>query len=62
MKNWQNQMYEVYTRICVRLTREVRWIGTIVSNLPIFDGLNPFENFLSEFDKCTNTIEVVGNG
>jgi hypothetical protein len=44
-------MYEVYTRRCVRLTREVRWISTTVSNLPTFDGLNPLETFLSEFEE-----------
>ena len=43
-------MYEVSTRICARLTREVRWIGTIVSNLPTIDGLNPLET-LSEFEE-----------
>jgi hypothetical protein len=50
LENWQNQMYEVSTRRCARLTREVRWIGTTVSNLPTFDGLNPLEAFLSEFE------------
>jgi hypothetical protein len=44
-------MYEVSTRICARLTREVRWIGTTVSNLPTFDGLNPLETFLSDFEE-----------
>ena len=44
-------MYEVSTRICARLTREVRWIDTIVSNLPSFDGLNPLETFLLDFEE-----------
>jgi hypothetical protein len=44
-------MYEVSTRRCARLTREVRWIGTKVSNLPTFDGLNHLETFLSEFQE-----------
>jgi hypothetical protein len=44
-------MYEVSTRRCARLTREVRWIGTTVSNLPTFDGLNPLETFLSDFEE-----------
>jgi hypothetical protein len=43
-------MYEVSTRRCARLTREVHWIGTTVSNLPTFDGLNPLETFLSDFE------------
>jgi hypothetical protein len=48
-------MYELSTRRCSRITREVRWIGTIVSNLPTFDGLNPLENFLSEFETSVPT-------
>jgi hypothetical protein len=44
-------MYEVSTRRCARLTREVRWIGTTVNNLPTFDGLNPLETFLSNFEE-----------
>jgi hypothetical protein len=44
-------MYEVSTRRCARLTREVRWIGTTVSNLPTFDGLNHLEAFLMEFEE-----------
>jgi hypothetical protein len=44
-------MYEVSTRRCARLTREVRWIDTTVSNLPTFDGLNPLETFLSDFEE-----------
>jgi hypothetical protein len=43
-------MYEVSIRRCARLTREVRWIDTTVSNLPTFDGLNSLEKFLSEFE------------
>jgi hypothetical protein len=43
-------MYEVSTRICDGLTREFRWIGTTVSNLPTFDGLNLLESFLSYFE------------
>jgi hypothetical protein len=43
-------MHEVSTRRCAILTREVHWIGTKVSNLPTFDGLNPLEAFLSDFE------------
>ena len=51
LENWQNQMYEVSTRRCAILTREVRWINTTVSNLPTFDGLNPLETFLLDFEE-----------
>jgi hypothetical protein len=43
-------MYEVSTRMCARLFRDVHWIGTEVSNLPTFDGLNHLGNFLLEFE------------
>ena len=43
-------MYGVSTRRCARLTREVRWIGTEVSNLPTFDGLNHLGTFLAKFE------------
>jgi hypothetical protein len=43
-------MYEVSTRRCAQLTREAHWIGTKISNLPTFDGMNPLESFLSYFE------------
>jgi hypothetical protein len=44
-------MYEVFVRHCSRLTREVHWISTKVSNLPMFDGLNHLETFLLDFEE-----------
>jgi hypothetical protein len=48
-------MYEVSIRRCARLTREVRWIGTTVSNLPTFDGLNPLEALLADVEESIPT-------
>ena len=48
-------MYELSTRRCARLTREVRWIGITMSNIPTFDGLNPLDKFLSEFETSVPT-------
>jgi hypothetical protein len=48
-------MCEVSTRRCARLTREVHWIDATVSNLPTFDGLNPLEAFLEEFEASVPT-------
>jgi hypothetical protein len=48
LENWQNKMYEVSTRRCARLATEVHWIGTTVSNLPTFDGLNPLKTLFSD--------------
>jgi hypothetical protein len=50
-------MYEVSTRRCARLTREVRWIGTTLSDLPTFDGLNPLEAFFLDFKASVTTQE-----
>jgi hypothetical protein len=44
-------MYEVSTRRCAILTKEVRWIDTTVSNLPTFDGVNHLESFLLDFEE-----------
>jgi hypothetical protein len=44
------KMYEVSVQRCARLTKEVHWIGTEVSNLPTFDGLNQLETFLLAFE------------
>jgi hypothetical protein len=44
-------MYEVSAWRCARLIKEVRWIGTKVSNLPTFNGLNHLETFLLEFEE-----------
>jgi hypothetical protein len=51
MEYWKKKMYEVSTWQCVRLTREVHWIDTIVSNLSTFDGLKHLETFLLEFEE-----------
>jgi hypothetical protein len=44
-------MYECFAWRCARLTREVHWIDTTISNLPTFDGLNHLETFLLEFEE-----------
>jgi hypothetical protein len=51
-------MYEVSIRRCARLTREVHWIDTIVSNLPTFDGLNHLESFLVNFEEIAPTQQI----
>jgi hypothetical protein len=50
LENWKNHMYELSTRRCSQLTREVCWISTTISNLPTFDCLNPLEAFLLDFE------------
>jgi hypothetical protein len=59
LENWHNKMYEVSTRRCARLTTEVRWISTTVSNLPTFDGLNPLETFLSNFEESVPMQKIL---
>jgi hypothetical protein len=53
--HWHNQMYDVTTIRCARLTKEVRWIDTTVSDLTTFDGLNPLEAFLLDFEASVPT-------
>jgi hypothetical protein len=52
-------MYEVSTRRCARLSREVHWIDTTISNLPTFDGLNPLETFLSDFEESVPMQQIL---
>jgi hypothetical protein len=52
-------MYELSTRRCARLTREVHWIDTTVSNLPTFDGLKPLEAFLSYFETSVPIQQIL---
>jgi hypothetical protein len=59
LENWKNKMYEVSTRRCARLTREFRWIDTIVSNFPTFDGLNHLEAFLLGFEEIVPTQQIL---
>jgi hypothetical protein len=50
LENCHNRMYEFSTRRCARLTKVVCWIGTKVSTLTTFDGLNNLETLLLEFE------------
>jgi hypothetical protein len=52
-------LYEVSTRRCARLTREVLWIDTTVSNFPTFDGLNHLEAFLVKFEEIVPTQQIL---
>ena len=51
LENCKNKMYEFSMWRCARLTREVRWIGTEVSNFPTFDGLNYLETSYWKLNK-----------
>jgi hypothetical protein len=51
-------MYELSTRRCAILTREVHWIGTTVSNFPTFDDLNHLEPFLLDFEEIVPTQKI----
>ena len=52
-------MYEFYARRCARLTREVRWVGTEVSHMPTFDGLNHLETSFSEFEEIVPVQQLL---
>jgi hypothetical protein len=59
LEKWKNKMYEVSNRRCARLTREVHWISTTLSNLPTFDGLNHLEAFLLDFKEIVPTQQIL---
>jgi hypothetical protein len=59
LENWKKKMYEVSTKRCTRLTREVCWISTTVSNLPTLDGLNQLEDLLLKFEEIVPTQQIL---
>jgi hypothetical protein len=59
LENWYKKMYEFFARRCARLTKEVHWIGTEVSNLPTFDCLNHLETFLLEFEEVVPVQHIL---
>ena len=40
MENWQTCMHEISGRHCANLTKSLRWIGSEVSQIPIFSGVS----------------------
>jgi hypothetical protein len=47
LENWQQRLHEVSTRICARIDRTVRWVGTKIREPPNFHGVNELEEFLT---------------
>lgn len=50
LKNWQQLLQEVLGRRLARITKSLRWIGSEVSTLPIFDGLSDIQMFVQEYE------------
>ena len=50
LENWQNRMHEILGRCCAHLTKSLRWIGTEVVQVPMFDGLFNIQEFLQEYE------------
>ena len=46
-------MHEISGRHCAHLTKSLRWIGSEVSQIPIFNGFSQVKEFLTE-----NEIQV----
>ncbi len=49
LEKWHNRLYQVSTQRCARLMKSLNWIGTSVSNICTFDGLNNLEVFIDFF-------------
>ena len=50
LDNWKNKMHDLSGRRCVQLTKSLRWIGTEVGQVPMFDGLSNNQEFLQEYE------------
>ena len=46
LENWQNRLYEVSARRCAFMTKSLRWIGTEIKDIPLFNGLVDVNDFL----------------
>jgi hypothetical protein len=50
LENWKQRLHEVSTRMCVRIDRVVRWVGTEIREPPSFHGVNDLEEFLTKYE------------
>ena len=51
LKNWQNRLREVSTRLCVRITKVVRCMKTEVCDLPFYDGLGNVDILFRDYER-----------
>ena len=51
LENWQQRLHEVSTRICARIDRIVRWVGTKIREPLSFHGVNDLEAFLTLYEE-----------
>ena len=62
LENWQSRMHEVSGRLCVQMTKSLRWIGTEVCEVPMFDGLSKIQDFLQDYEAqvpCTQRLKTL---
>ena len=57
LKNWQQHLHEVSGRRLARITKSLRWMGSEVSTLPIFDGLSDIHIFVQEYEAQVPHLE-----
>jgi hypothetical protein len=50
MERWKQNMYEVSTRRCARITKAVHWIGFELCDALCFDGTGLVETFLVQME------------
>lgn len=51
LENWQNNMDEVSTECCARITKSVCCMISEVCNIPLHDGLGDVNNFIDDYEK-----------
>ena len=49
MENWQTRMHEISGRHCAHLTKSLLWIGSEVSQIPMFSGFSHVTEFLTKY-------------
>ena len=62
LENWQQCLHEFSGRRLARITKSLRWIGSEVSTLPIFDGLLDIQIFVQEYEAqvpCSERLQYL---
>jgi hypothetical protein len=50
LENWKQRLHELSMRICARIDRALRWVGTKIREPPSFHIINNLETFLAQHE------------
>ena len=51
LENWQSRLYELHGHRCAIITKSIRWVGSEIRTVPLFDGLTNLEDFIVQFSE-----------